>query len=180
MPKGDHRRKFHYLAPEVQRRIAAGETQEHIAQALNLNRTTVQRWCRRFGWKTQRTGPRSGEGHPCWKGGRIQIGNYWYIYAPNHPNATQHRRVAEHRLVMETQLGRYLERTEVVHHLDRNPLNNAPENLQVFQTNGEHLKVDLAGRIPRWTPEGLKKQEANRERIAILRKSGAYARPRNQ
>lgn len=178
MPKGDHRRKFDKLAENVRSRIADGETQEVIARDLCLNRTTVQRWCKRFGWETQRTGPRSGPGHPNWKGGRMLLGGYWQIYSPDHPRVTLAGYVAEHRLVVEKKLGRFLESSEVVHHIDGDRLNNSPENLQVFRTNREHLAHDLKGRVPKWTPDGLEKQKANRERIAILRKSGAYARRR--
>ena len=36
------------------------------------------------------------------------------------------RYVAEHRLVMEAKLGRYLERHEVVHHIDGDPSEQRP------------------------------------------------------
>lgn len=47
--------------------------------------------------------------------------------------------VLEHREVMERVLGRPLARHEHVHHIDRNPLNNAPENLMLV-TNRTHKK----------------------------------------
>lgn len=134
-----------------------GLQQWKAAEALGCNRATIERWCRRLGLKTHRTGPRSGEGHTNWKGGKILIGRYWYIYAPNHPCRTQAGRVAEHRLVMESVLKRYLLPSEVVHHRDGNPQNNAPENLECFQSNAEHLKHELTGKIPKWTPEGFAK-----------------------
>lgn len=45
----------------------------------------------------------------------------------------------EHRVVMERMLGRPLRPGEVVHHKDGNILNNAPGNLQLFSSQGEHL-----------------------------------------
>jgi hypothetical protein len=41
---------------------------------------------------------------------------------------------------MEAKLGRYLEPTEVVHHIDGNRENNDPANLMLFSNNGEHVR----------------------------------------
>lgn len=43
-----------------------------------------------------------------------------------------------HRVVAERKLGRPLEPWEVVHHKDRNKLNNNPDNLWVFRDQEEH------------------------------------------
>jgi len=43
-----------------------------------------------------------------------------------------------HRYVMEKKLGRKLKYGEIVHHIDRNKLNNSPENLKVFANQDEH------------------------------------------
>lgn len=129
-------------------------TQAAIAVRFGCSVSLIERTCKRLGLATQRTGPRSGEKHPDWKGGRILVGRYWYVWTNTHPNRTKQNRVAEHRLVAEATLGRYLLRTEVVHHKNGNPKDNRPENLEVFQTNALHLKDELTGRIPNWTPEG--------------------------
>lgn len=48
--------------------------------------------------------------------------------------------VLEHRLVMARKLGRPLLRTETVHHIDGDRMNNAPENLQLRQgKHGKHV-----------------------------------------
>ena len=51
----------------------------------------------------------------------------------------------EHRLVMERMLGRKLEPSEHVHHMDENTLNNSPSNLKIV-TRSEHLKLHIADR----------------------------------
>lgn len=72
---------------------------------------------------------RVGEKNSNWRGGR-----------PDHPRAMKQGVVLEHRLVMEEQLGRYLEPNEVVHHLNGDTLDNRPENLQVM-TQADHARL---------------------------------------
>ncbi len=70
---------------------------------------------------------------------------YAYIYRPDHPHAigTKKLYVAEHRLVMEEYLGRYLDENEVVHHINEDTLDNRIENLQLM-TASEHIKLHKA------------------------------------
>ena len=132
-------------------------THRVAGEQFGVENQTISKWCRRFGIKAQRTGPRSGSGHPDWKGGVRILKGYRYIYSPDHPNRTGKKVVAEHRLVMEKKIGRYLERREVVHHIDGNPLNNHPDNLVLFSHNGEHLRHELTGKCPKWSEEGKAK-----------------------
>jgi hypothetical protein len=99
----------------------------------------------------------SAEDHPCWQGGRKpDADGYILVYSPGHPYARKPRRryVAEHRLAMEKHLGRYLLPCEVVHHINGKKDDNRLENLQLFSSNGEHLKHELDGKCPRWTCGG--------------------------
>ena len=91
---------------------------------------------------------------------------YLYVYHPTHPARTRHNKVALHRLVAEQKIGRYLRPGEVVHHKNKNVLDNRPENLEVFESNGAHLAEELAGQVPNWSPEGLSVLEAVRQKIA--------------
>lgn len=76
-----------------------------------------------------------------WKGGKINNCYYWYIHKPNHPFSNSMGYIAEHRLIMEKKIGRYLTKQEVVHHIDGNRKNNKLSNLKLFANDGEHMKI---------------------------------------
>ena len=80
-----------------------------------------------------------GESNPSWNNGykKDKLG-YILVYSPKHPYHSK-RYVREHRLVMEKYLGRYLEPTEIVHHVNKVVDDNRLENLRLFENNGEHI-----------------------------------------
>lgn len=152
-----------------------GKTQQWIADELQKSldpRVTaklIYKVCKKHQIKCQRTGPRAGEGHPEWKGGRIvNKDGYVQVYAPDHPTTHRTKKyVLEHRLVMEKHLGRYLTRDEVVHHRNGQKDDNRLENLELFSTNGEHLRETLKGQCPKWSEDGLRRiKEGQKNRRA--------------
>jgi len=72
--------------------------------------------------------------------GRIKRSGYWYVLKRDHPQSGKQGYIAEHRLVMEKHLGRYLEKSEVVHHVDHNITNNSIINLKLYSSHGQHTK----------------------------------------
>ena len=133
--------------------LASGATHDTIATHFGVTRGAIERRAAKLGLQTARTGPRSGPGHREWQGGRrLAKFGYVLVYAPLHPQANgSTSTVAEHRLVMEVVLGRYLRGEEVVHHRDNHPTHNWPSNLEVFASNGDHLRAELTAR-PQSTP----------------------------
>lgn len=79
------------------------------------------------------------ESNPNWKG-RILRGKYIYIKVYDHPNGGKQGYVAEHRLVMEKHIGRYLDKKEVVHHINGIESDNRIENLKLYSSAGQHTK----------------------------------------
>ena len=141
-------------------------SQREIAQMLGMSLPVLERNLRRLGIKSVR-----GRGSPLeknyfWKGGQTLRDGYMYKKSPGHPHATKGGYVLVHRLVMEKVLERYLLPDEVVHHKDKNRLNNDPSNLEVFSTNADHLKHELTGRCPKWTLEGIQRiREGNLQKL---------------
>ena len=74
---------------------------------------------------------------------------YISIFAPNHPYCDKQGYVYEHRLAMESILGRYLRPEEIVHHKNHNTKDNRGDNLILFSCNGEHIKFHRAERRER-------------------------------
>lgn len=81
-----------------------------------------------------------------WLGGR-KTGAYRSVPAPkDHPHRRRNGHIAEHRLVMEQKIGRYLEPGEVVHHIDEDRLNNHPDNLMLFASHADHMRHHILER----------------------------------
>ncbi len=193
-----------YPIEEIRAHVADGKTQQWIADHLKekldsrVTAKLVYKVCKKHGIACQRTGPRAGAGHPEWKGGRvISRGGYVKVFCPEHPTclAVNQRRaerangryypkakyVWEHRLVMEKHLGRHLQANEVVHHINGVRGDNRLENLMLFRSNGEHLKMDLAGRCPKWSEDGKARLRlAAKKAVATTRLKKTLGVPRHQ
>lgn len=93
-------------------------------------------------WLQSMTGPNN----PAWKGGVTYFrkhGNYKpikYVRCPPEflAMARKDRYVMEHRLIMAKVVGHPLTQTEVVHHVNHDPHDNRPENLELWPDNRTH------------------------------------------
>jgi HNH endonuclease len=85
------------------------------------------------------TGPQNGR----WKGGSWLERGYRMIKTPNGERQ-------EHRVIMETILGRPLLRSEEVHHINGIKDDNRPENLQLMRNRSEHMTHHLLAKPTGW------------------------------
>ena len=117
--------------------------------AYNMEHPTPMSEERKQTLREQMTGPQN----PAWKGGvtyRHRKGNYVsvrYVRCPKEfeSMARKDGYVMEHRLVVAQAIGRPLARTECVHHINHDPLDNRPENLMLFPSNRAHKLYEAHG-----------------------------------
>lgn len=101
---------------------------------------------------------------------KVKIDGYIYIRMPKHPNAILGGYIAEHRLIIEKNIGRKLKSNEVVHHTNGIRDDNRIENLKLC-SQSEHCKEEGFG-------TSLKGKKQTKEHIENRRdnviKSGVY------
>lgn len=111
-------------------------------------------------------GPQRLNEFPSHMGGDTCVyGRYVWEYAPLHPLRNFWGWAAQHRLVAETVLGRPLVQSkresvaEVVHHLNHDPLDNRPENLEVLTHTAHrrlHARINADALLARVTETGAR------------------------
>jgi DNA-binding CsgD family transcriptional regulator len=147
----------HYAYGKIQRWTEEGRSLSEIARLLGTNKRTVKRFLQVSGIRFERF-RQSGKNNPSWKGGRmIDKDGYVLIHQPEHPYASRHGYVREHRLVVEKRMGRFLSSKEVVHHKNGERQDNRSCNLELFESNGHHLAKTLKGKCPKWTEDGKRR-----------------------
>ena len=136
-------RRIRLADDEVLRQLFnEGVPLEAIAQHFGCSCSPVRIAVRRLGLKRGPQLPRAcRENNSNWRGGRVAIaeGYVGVLVGIGHPGADVRGYILEHRLVMQTELGRPLRRDEVVHHINGSKTDNRIENL-VLMTRSEHIQ----------------------------------------
>lgn len=71
---------------------------------------------------------------------------YQALFLPEHPNAMRNGYIYIHRLKMAQKLGRPLEPTEIIHHIDHNKQNNRISNLKITTKRGHRFEHRRSGK----------------------------------
>ena len=121
--------------------INKGMTQTEIGKICGVSRSCILRWIDRLGIQRKIC---VGKNHWNWQGGRSSCNGYVLIYSPNHQDANPQGYVREHRLVMAESLGRELEKTEIIHHINGIRDDNRAENL-VIEDRKSHRTFYIDG-----------------------------------
>lgn len=79
--------------------------------------------------------------------GKVRYNGYIAVYMPEHHRAFENGCVYEHILVAEQKLGRKLLELEVVHHIDKDRINNSEDNLIVFATEQDHVLYHAGAKL---------------------------------
>ena len=92
--------------------------------------------------------------NPNWKRGQRKSCGYFYILTKDHPGANGVGYVAQHRLVMEAHIGRYLAKEERIHHKNGIKCDNRLENLQLLTGIGENTAIHNSERFKKVVEKG--------------------------
>lgn len=164
--------------------LADGELSiPQIAERLGTTYKRVKSRVRKHNMPRRPVGAPPGERNPSYIAGRrIDLAGYAVVPLKRgdphpHQRIPPHKKTGflrEHRLIMERHLGRYLEPTEVVDHIDGLTLHNTPENLRLFASNGEHLAHTISGVPKQFSSSGHQNIGARTDRGREIRRVDIY------
>ncbi|HEY1668527.1 MAG TPA: HNH endonuclease [Trebonia sp.] len=119
-----------------------------VIKAIAERRRFHNRACKNLALTTNRVPGQWHNGKPK-RSGSGNAAEYIMIWEPDHPKAFQGGWILEHRWVVEQQIGRYLEKSEQVDHINQVKNDNRPENLRVLDPRAHQLVTAANAKVNR-------------------------------
>jgi uncharacterized protein (DUF1330 family) len=145
---------------ELQKMYDSGLSLSDIGERINKSTTSIFRLFKKYKLKTEPLRRKEREKTKAWKGGRIIRHGYILIKVKSHPRMNYGGYVREHTLVMEKHIGRYLKKSEVVHHVNEIKSDNRIENLKLMTDSAHksmHALINNKNRPKKEKPAKIKK-----------------------
>lgn len=142
-------------------------TSSEIAFQLNENHKYIQKMMLKYNLPRRIQSSVPSERNVFYKTGRyVNKDGYASVICPPEYRsmANKNGRILEHRLVVARKIRRNLLPLEVVDHVDGIRLHNHPSNLRLFDSNADHLRKTLSGKIPQWSADGSAALDLSRRR----------------
>lgn len=103
----------------------------------------IRKWCKKCYLKELSKRKQDGSSNKMWKGGKTKHSKgYIYIKKRDHPFCDKQGYIFEHRLIIEKEIGRYLQPDEIVHHINGIKDDNRIENLKIMKQS-EHINLHV-------------------------------------
>lgn len=160
------------ISPGLLRELYSGKglTYVSLAKALSCSQRTVGRLLRWAGIPGNSSRTLRG-----WEfgGHEKETKGYIFVYIPEHPRASKTGYVGKHTLVMEREIGRYLEPNEVVHHVNHIRWDNRIANLRLM-TVREHMQLHGEERAKPKPPKKPRREKISADEVARLYHTGLH------
>jgi len=141
----DVKTKWGKISTGKVRRICDNCGKEEIVEKIEPEKARKKRgsdkdYCKKCGYIFRKTPILRGEMSPLWKGG-VSLNDNGYLRRTYYDENGNKIKCYEHKYIYEKHLGRKLSKTEKVHHIDNDKLNNNIGNMYLCKDKRSHYHI---------------------------------------